>query len=154
VTLAVEVQRAARGTRLPTDAQFEAWARAAWRGGRVPAELVVRVVDADESRELNRTYRGRDRPTNVLSFPVGDMPGPDLAHIGDLVLCAPVVEREAGEQHKPVEAHWAHMVVHGVLHLQGHDHQDDAQAEAMETLETAILAGLGYPAPYLEDEIP
>lgn len=154
MTLAVDVQRVVDGMPLPSDAQLRAWARAAWRGGRDSAEVLVRLTGADESRRLNRTFRGQDRPTNVLSFPAGPVPGIDLAHLGDLVICAPVVEREAGEQHKAAEAHWAHMVVHGMLHLQGFDHQDDDQAVAMEQLETDILTGLGYPAPYSDEEIP
>ena len=97
---------------------------------------------------MNSRFRAKDRPTNVLSFPYERMPGMPVHHVGDLVICAPVVEREAAEQHKAVEAHWAHMVVHGVLHLQGFDHTDDNEAARMEELETDILAALGFPAPY------
>ncbi len=115
------------------------------------AEVVVRLVGEAEGRRLNREFRGRDRATNVLSFPFEPPPGVELDHLGDLVICAPVVAREATAQGKSPEAHWAHMVVHGMLHLQGYDHQNDDQAAIMEGLETQILAGLGYPAPYAGD---
>jgi probable rRNA maturation factor len=152
VVLAVEVQLAMKGDRLPTRQQLVSWARAAWRRPTEDAEVVVRVTDEAESRRLNHDYRGKDRPTNVLSFPFEPLPGVDLGHLGDLVICAPVVVREADEQGKPVEAHWAHMVVHGMLHLQGFDHETDTEAGEMEALETEILTGLGYPAPYTDDE--
>jgi probable rRNA maturation factor len=128
------------------------WARAAWRDPAQDAEVVVRITDEAESRRLNHDYRGKDRPTNVLSFPFEPVPEVDLEHLGDLVICAPVVAREATEQGKPAEAHWAHMVVHGMLHLQGYDHETEADADEMEALETDILVGLGYPAPYADDE--
>jgi len=150
--LAVEVQLATRGESLPARTQLMRWARAAWRDAAQDAEVVVRVTGEAESRRLNRDYRGKDRPTNVLSFPFEPVAGIDLEHLGDLVICAPVVAREAVEQGKPAEAHWAHMVVHGMLHLQGFDHETDADAAEMEALETEILAGLGYPAPYADDE--
>jgi probable rRNA maturation factor len=106
-----------------------------------------------EGRALNRDYRGRDYPTNVLSFPFAEVPPEALAelgapYLGDVAICAPVVQREADEQDKPLEAHWAHMVVHGVLHLAGHDHHEEAEAGIMETRERDILSGLGFPDPY------
>lgn len=138
----------------PEPAALTAWARAALVGaGRSDAMITLRVVGEDEGRALNRVYRGRDHSTNVLSFPFAEVPPEALAemggpYLGDLALCAPVVRHEAREQGKPLQAHWAHMVVHGVLHLAGHDHQDDAGAAAMETRERVILAGLGFPDPY------
>ena len=137
---------------LPAQTEFERWALAAWRGGG-SAELTLRLVDEAESAELNQTYRGREGPTNVLSFPVdaGELPGLELPLLGDLVVCAPVVTREAAEQGKTVEAHWAHLVVHGMLHLQGYDHIEPTEAEVMESLETDILRRLGYPDPYREE---
>lgn len=152
MALKVEVQRATAATGLPSTAQLTAWARAAWQAPRRAGEVVVRLTDVDESRRLNHDYRGKDRPTNVLSFPFEPPPQVEMTHVGDLVLCAPVIAEEAHEQGKSTEAHWAHMVVHGMLHLQGHDHESDAQAAAMERLETEILTGLGYPAPYMDDE--
>lgn len=110
--------------------------------------LLLRYVDAEESRALNRTYRGRDKPTNVLSFPFELPPGVDDSHLGDLVICVPVVEAEAEAQGKSIEAHHAHMVVHGLLHLQGHDHESDDEAARMESLEIEILRQLGYDNPY------
>jgi len=126
----------------PTRPQVRRWVRAACA---IPAEVTVRFVDAGEGRSLNREYRGKDYATNVLSFPYAS--GATLS--GDLVLCLPVVASEAGEQGKPVEAHFAHMVVHGMLHLQGYDHETgDDDAEHMETKEREILQALGYPDPY------
>lgn len=119
-------------------------------------ELAVRVVGEAESRQLNHDYRGKDKSTNVLSFPA-ELPEEVLTELpqrplGDLVICAPVVAREAAEQGKPLAAHWAHMVVHGVLHLTGHDHIEAADAAVMEPLEIAILAELGWDNPYDDDE--
>ncbi len=126
----------------PTRPQVRRWVRAACA---LPAEVTVRFVDAGEGRSLNRDYRGKDYATNVLSFPYAS--GAMLS--GDLVLCLPVVATEAAEQDKPVDAHFAHLVVHGMLHLQGYDHETGrTDAERMEALERGILAGLGYPDPY------
>jgi len=110
----------------------------------------VQVVDGDEMRELNSTWRGKDRPTNVLSFPMQSPEEVDLNILGDLALCAPVINTEARQQHKPVNAHWAHMVVHGMLHLQGYDHIEEQQAEEMEALEIRILDQLGFDNPYVQ----
>jgi len=148
MTVALEVQRASTSKGTPAKARLLAYATAATEGCVDAAELVIRIVDEAESQALNRQYRGVDRPTNVLSFPFEAPPGIESNHIGDLVICAPVVEREAAEQGKPLEAHWAHMVVHGVLHLLGYDHQTDDDAATMETLEIAILGRLGFPNPY------
>jgi probable rRNA maturation factor len=144
----VEMQLASEADEIPPDICFQRWAEAALEGRRRDAELVVRVVDEAESRQLNRDYRGKDRPTNVLSFPFEAPPGVPSEHIGDLVICAPVVQREAVEQDKPTEAHWAHMTIHGILHLLGYDHIEEAQADEMEALECTILAALNFPDPY------
>jgi len=111
------------------------------------AEITLRIVDAEEGQALNRDYRGKDYATNVLTFPLNEAP-----LMGDIVLCAPTVEKEAAEQGKPLEAHYAHLVVHGVLHLQGHDHENEADAGEMEALETQIVTKLGYADPYLITE--
>jgi len=148
VTLALQVQRASESKKVPTKASLARYAEAAIASRHSGAGLVIRIVDEPESRALNRQFRGIDEPTNVLSFPFEAPPRVRSKHIGDLVVCAPVVEREAAEQGKPLEAHWAHMVVHGVLHLLGYDHQTDADAETMEGLEIAILGRLGFPNPY------
>jgi probable rRNA maturation factor len=136
---------------LPAPASFRRWVEAALRGARrrKDAELSIRIVDAVEGRALNRDYRGKDYATNVLSCPAELPPGVPLPLIGDLAICAPVVEREAAEQGKRPRDHWAHLTIHGVLHLLGYDHTEEAEAEAMEALETRILAGLGIPDPYL-----
>ncbi|MBK1726023.1 rRNA maturation RNase YbeY [Halorhodospira neutriphila] len=133
----------------PAEAAFREWLAAALAASGRGGEVTVRVVDAAESQALNRDYRGRDAPTNVLSFPFEPPPGiDDPGILGDLVICAAVVAREAAEQGKPERAHWAHMTVHGALHLLGYDHQHDAEAERMEAEERRILAGLGFPDPY------
>lgn len=111
----------------------------------------VQIVSKDEMRELNNTWRGKNRPTNVLSFPMQSPDEVDLKILGDLALCADVINTEAIQQHKPAQAHWAHMVVHGMLHLQGYDHIDEHQAEEMEALEIRILDQLGFDNPYLEN---
>lgn len=131
---------------VPDPHQFHRWATAALQGRH--AELGIRVVDEDEGRRLNLRYRGRDKPTNVLSFPADLPPGVDLPLLGDLVICAPVVIREAGEQNKDVTAHWAHLTVHGVLHLLGYDHETSVEAGLMEEQERRVLAGLGFSDPY------
>ena len=133
---------------LPAPASFRRWAEAALLGKKREAELSLRLVDADEGQALNRDYRGKDYATNVLSFPAELPPGLKLPLLGDLVLCAPVVAREAAEQGKPLAAHYAHLTVHGVLHLLGYDHMAEAEAERMEAEERRILAGLGIADPY------
>ena len=135
---------------IPSPASFRRWVEAALRGARrrKATELSIRIVDADEGRALNRDYRGKDYATNVLSFEAGLPPGLKLPLIGDMAICAPVVAREAAEQGKRPRDHWAHLTVHGTLHLLGHDHIVEAEAVAMEALETRILAGLGIADPY------
>ena len=137
---------------LPTAEQIEQWATAAVQPQSDEVEMTVRIVDEPESHELNLNYRGKDRPTNVLSFPFECPDEVELPLLGDLVICRQVVEREAQEQDKPVMAHWAHMVVHGSLHLLGYDHIEDDEAEEMESLETQIMIGLGFVDPYLSEK--
>lgn len=138
---------------LPSETAVEGWVAAALDGRREVAEVVVRVVGPEEGCRLNRDYRGRDYATNVLSFPFEAPPGldEDLPELGDLVICADVVAHEAAEQAKPPSHHWAHMVVHGTLHLLGYDHMEEAEAREMESAEREILAGLGIPDPYREE---
>lgn len=137
---------------LPTAEQIEQWATAAVEPQSDEVEMTVRIVDEAESHALNLNYRGKDRPTNVLSFPFECPDEVELPLLGDLVICRQVVEREAQEQDKPVMAHWAHMVVHGSLHLLGYDHIEDDEAEEMESLETQIMTGLGFADPYLSEK--
>lgn len=137
---------------LPTEEQIVQWATAAVQPEGDEVEMTVRIVDEAESHELNLTYRGKDRPTNVLSFPFECPDQVELPLLGDLVICRQVVEREAAEQEKPLMAHWAHMVVHGSLHLLGYDHIEDDEAEEMESLETQIMQGLGFDDPYLAEK--
>lgn len=154
--LTVDIQVATRATQIPSGQQFRRWLSAALasadsRGMGDELELTVRLVDAEESQALNRQYRQKDKPTNVLSFPSNLPAELQIPLLGDLVICAPVVEEEARAQGKPLEAHWAHMTVHGALHLLGYDHIEDHQAQIMEGLETQILTGLNYAAPYDAD---
>lgn len=137
---------------LPTEEQIVQWATGAVQPEGNEVEMTVRIVDEAESHELNLTYRGKDRPTNVLSFPFECPDEVELPLLGDLVICRQVVEREAAEQEKPLMAHWAHMVVHGGLHLLGYDHIEDDEAEEMESLETQIMQGLGFDDPYLAEK--
>lgn len=132
---------------LPDRPWLESWSRAAYLGEDSSGVCIV-LVDEDESQALNARYRGQRKPTNVLSFPMQLPEQVGERVLGDLVICAPVVEREAREQGKPAQAHWAHMVVHGMLHLQGYDHEAESDATAMEALEIRILADLGFENPY------
>ena len=148
----VTVQSAARGSGVPKAAELKRWALRALAAD-VRGELTVRIVDERESAELNSRYRGKKGPTNVLSFPAGGAGAPaaggeELLPYGDVVICADVVEREAREQDKALAAHWAHMVVHGALHLQGYDHENVRDAGIMEARERSLLAELGFPDPY------
>lgn len=137
---------------IPDAASVQLWAdQACFSDDRLIAS--VRVVSRDEMRELNHTWRGKNRPTNVLSFPMQSPEDVGLKMLGDLALCAAVINTEARQQHKPAQAHWAHMVVHGMLHLQGYDHIDETQAEAMEALEVRILHQLDFDNPYLESAL-
>lgn len=144
----VDVQIATADENIPSEEDFRSWVAAALPADKLNSELTIRVVGFDESRSLNAQYRQKDKPTNVLSFPSELPPDLQIPLLGDLVICAGVVEREALEQGKTLLAHWAHMVVHGTLHLLGYDHETDAEAEVMEALETRILGTLGFPAPY------
>jgi probable rRNA maturation factor len=160
----VGVQFATGRRGVPQSGSFKRWANAAVAAAALPGasrsewSVSVRVVGSAESRKLNRLWRGKDKPTNVLSFPSdvlnSDAQAPsgstdEPQSLGDLAICAPVVAREAKEQQKVLQAHWAHMVIHGILHLLGYDHEDDRDAERMESCEIAILAQFGYPNPYV-----
>jgi probable rRNA maturation factor len=139
--LTFSVQYAIANDSLPSRQRFRSWARAALL---TDAQVTLRVVGGREARALNRDFRGKDHATNVLTFAYADIE--PLS--GDIVLCAPVIARQAREQRKPIEAHYAHLVVHGMLHLQGYDHENKNDARVMETLEAEIVAKLGYADPY------
>ncbi|MCB5357626.1 MULTISPECIES: rRNA maturation RNase YbeY [Vibrio] len=134
---------------LPTEQDIQLWLDKTIPQFQENAELTVRIVDTEESHQLNHDYRGKDKPTNVLSFPFEAPPGMELDLLGDLIICRQVVEKEAEEQNKPLLAHWAHMVVHGSLHLLGYDHIEDDEAEEMESLETEIMQTMGFEDPYI-----
>lgn len=138
------LQLASQAADVPSAALFKRWVRAALR---VETSLTIRIVDEEEGRQLNASYRGKDYATNVLTFPLTEEP----LLMGDIVICAPVVAKEAIEQGKPLLAHYAHMTVHGVLHLHGYDHEVDAQAELMEAMEVVIMQKLGFVNPYADN---
>ena len=153
MTLRIDRQLAVNGLAAPSVEQMQNWAETTLAAVRHQAEeLTVRITDKAESAQLNERYRNKSGPTNVLSFPFEEPADIQTGLLGDLVICAPVVEREAAEQGKDIEAHWAHMIVHGVLHLCGYDHIHDDQAYEMEHLETDIMQTLGYADPYENDE--
>ncbi len=141
----MDVQYASEMTGLPTSTQFKRWAR---NTIRVDSEITLRIVDEPEGRELNNAYRQKDYATNVLTFPLAEEP----FIVADILICAPVVAKEAKEQGKSLEAHFAHLTIHGVLHAHGYDHEVAEQAELMESVETQILTKLGYSDPYADGE--
>lgn len=147
--LELEVQRAVEDSEAPDEAAFRGWVEAVLGDRREATELLIRLVDAEEGQALNATWRGRNRPTNVLAFPADLPPELKLPLLGDLVLCAPVVAAEAREQGKALTDHYAHLTIHGLLHLLGFDHEDEAEAQRMEAEERRILAGLGIADPYV-----
>ncbi len=146
----ISIQNASAETTIPDELSFHRWAAAALKPHCDDAELCIRVVDREESQQLNLQYRKKDKPTNVLSFPTNLSDEVKDIHpvLGDLVVCAPVVKQEAETQKKQLEAHWAHMTIHGVLHLLGYDHQKNTEAEKMEALEIELLQQLGFSNPY------
>ncbi len=144
----LDLQIAAETAGLPAEEAIQRWVETALAGRMDEAQLTIRITDEAEIRELNATYRGKDKPTNVLSFPFEAPPGVNIPLLGDIIICSRVVADEAVAQNKPLEAHWAHMVIHGILHLLGYDHIEEAEAEVMEGLEIELLAGLGYANPY------
>lgn len=145
----IDIDNASSSDDVPEPDSMLRWVKAALTPNSED-ELAIRIVDADEIQQLNRDYRGKDKATNVLSFPA-DLPDDiDVQHLGDIVICAQVVADEAAQQGKTPSAHWAHMLIHGVLHLRGYDHIEEADALIMEALETKLITDLGYPAPYEE----
>lgn len=150
ITVDLDLQIVVDNANIPSQTEFESWVRTAIGQTMSNVELTIRLVDIAESQQLNLTYRGKDKPTNVLSFPFEAPPEIELPLLGDLVICVDVVEQEAIEQNKPLNAHWAHMVIHGCLHLLGYDHIIDQEADEMESLETQLVEGLGFTDPYKE----
>lgn len=148
----VHLQNVSSISEVPNRFSIQRWVNEVLADERDHAELTIRIVDEEESQQLNRDYRGKDKPTNVLSFGFELPDEVDESLLGDLIICAQVVMREATEQEKAQEAHWAHMIIHGILHLLGYDHENDADADVMESKEIAILARLDFPNPYTELE--
>jgi probable rRNA maturation factor len=149
MSIILDLQLATQAKDLPTENQIQQWLEAAILPFQAEAEVTVRIVDEAESQQLNFDYREKNTPTNVLSFPSECPPGIELPLLGDLVICAQVVAKEAAEQNKTLTAHWAHMVVHGSLHLLGFDHINEEDATEMEAEEIQILAELGFADPYV-----
>lgn len=148
-SILLDLDIASKSTSIPSEQDFLYWVKTALQGHKQPStEISIRIVDRDESQSLNHQYRGKNKPTNVLSFAADFPEGTDISFMGDLVICAPVVEQEAEEQNKTLSAHWAHMVIHGCLHLLGYDHVEEHEAEQMEKQESLYLAQLGFPCPY------
>ncbi|OOH86459.1 rRNA maturation RNase YbeY [Pasteurellaceae bacterium 15-036681] len=160
MNLYIDLQIASENSEnLPSEEQFLKWvnqalAMEAKSEDYLESEITIRIVDEAESHDLNLTYRGKDKPTNVLSFPFDVPEGIELPLLGDLIICRQVVENEAKEQEKPLEAHWAHLAIHGTLHLLGYDHLTDEEAEEMESLETEIMQSLGFEDPYISEKLP
>ena len=147
----IDIEINSSNSQIPTADNIERWISAALSSDKLAeAEVSVYIVDEAESQSLNAQYRGKNKPTNVLSFPADIPEEVGIPLLGDLVVCAPVVAREAEEQGKSLEAHWAHMLVHGTLHLLGYDHIEDDEAEAMESLETVLITQMNFPAPYAD----
>jgi probable rRNA maturation factor len=144
----IDIQRATDEADIPANRLFRKWAKKALTDYGEDAELTIRIVGEKESTELNRKWRKKKGPTNVLSFPCADDTGIAPGLLGDIIICAPVIRREALEQGKSPESHWAHMVIHGTLHLLGYDHIKPEDAGKMENLETRLIESLGYPDPY------
>jgi probable rRNA maturation factor len=147
-SITIDLQNDSGITGIPSIEQIECWVVESLQSDYAQLEQTIRVVDEAESRQLNKTYRDRDKPTNVLSFPAENSQYLDYDHLGDLVICATVLVAEAEQQNKSLQSHWAHIIVHGMLHLQGYDHLDDEEARQMEALEIEILAALGHTNPY------
>ena len=153
MTIELDLQLAVEDEQgLPSFDDIHLWLNSAVSLFQKEAEVTVRIVDEPESNQLNLDYRGKDKPTNVLSFPFEAPPGIEISLLGDLIICRQVVEQEAIEQDKPLFAHWAHMVVHGSLHLLGYDHIDDDDADEMESIETEIMQKMGYEDPYIAEK--
>ena len=150
MAIELDLQIACKNEQLPKFADFQRWVDSALCQYNKPFELTIRLVDVEESQQLNFQYRHKDKPTNVLSFPFEVPKGIELDLLGDLIICVNVVEQEALEQKKTLKAHWSHMVIHGCLHLLGYDHISDDEAQEMESLEIDILAKLGFNNPYEE----
>lgn len=147
----LDIQIATDIAPLPSPDDLHTWFMAALPNNKHTSEMTIRIVDIDESQTLNATYRGKDKPTNVLSFPA-DLPDEvNIPLLGDLVICAQIVNNEASAQNKTINAHWAHMVIHGTLHLLGYDHENDDDAHTMESLEISLLDSLGFTNPYADN---
>ena len=148
MSLNIDIQRACSLKSIPSDEKFQHWSEATIKGRTTATALNIRIVEEREITALNSQYRGTKKSTNILSFPFDAVTPEPMPILGDIVICAPLVVREAQEQNKSIESHWAHLVVHGILHLLGYDHHRDNDAKIMETLESEILTKMNYPSPY------
>ena len=148
MALKLEIQRACYHAKIPSDAKFHGWSESAIAGRTDKTELNIRIVEEHEMAALNSQYRGENKATNVLSFPFDAVTPEPMPILGDIVICAPIAFKEAEEQDRSVESYWAHLVVHGILHLLGYAHEKDTDAKIMESLESEILVNMNYPTPY------
>lgn len=144
----VILQKINKASSIPTKKQFKTWIAQVLPASKKNFEIVIRVVDTKEITQINKKYRKKNKPTNIISFPFEQLPGIKTSILGDLIICAPLVKEEAKLQNKIIKDHWAHLVIHGVLHLLGHDHENDTEADQMERLEIKLLKKLGIANPY------
>ena len=147
----LDIQIATEYRDYPSEQQFQLWVDTVLKDANVDSEIVIRLIDNEESAELNQQYRHKVGPTNILSFPFEAPEGIEMDLLGDLAVCAPLIAEEARQQGKPLLHHWAHITIHGVLHLLGYDHIENGEADEMETLEIALLSQLNIPNPYQEE---
>jgi probable rRNA maturation factor len=147
----LDIQIASESKQLPSLAQFQCWVDSVLKDKTIDSEIVIRIVDEQEMTEFNEQYRKKKGATNILSFPFDAPEGIESPLLGDLLVCAPIVKKQAQQQNKALESHWAHMIVHGILHLLGYDHIDDAEAEEMEALEVKILQIIKIKDPYHQE---
>lgn len=151
--ITVDIDNVSANKNVPSHSELASWCEHVLiRESKIDAELSIRIVDKDEIQQLNKNYRNKNKPTNVLSFPADLPEAVQLPLLGDIIICAPIVEEEALAQQKELKSHWAHMLIHGTLHLLGHDHIDDNEAEIMEATEIQLMNGLGFVSPYRDDK--
>jgi probable rRNA maturation factor len=148
MSIEINLQIISNEKNIPTKTEFKRWIKAALPKNKTPIEITLRIVDAEEMQALNNYYRGKNKPTNILSFPFVVPAGIETPLLGDLVICAPLVKQEAQKQQKTIAAHWAHLTIHGILHLLGYDHESAKNAKIMEDLEIKYLQNLGFKNPY------
>jgi len=153
MSITVDIDNVSTNKNVPSHTNMAHWVKHVLsHEAKTDAELSIRIVDKDEIQQLNASYRNKDKPTNVLSFPAELPEAVEIPLLGDIIICAPIVEEEAREQQKSTDSHWAHMLIHGTLHLLGYDHIDDSEADIMETIEIKLMQSLKFDSPYQDDK--